>query len=216
MEVLPCHHPGPSTPGERQFAKNKFETKISQVGDPLPRCLDGPPCSQPTCCHHHLCRRTHNCPGTFLSSAVHKLKWYEGQFKAPNVSHNIRAKTWTSTATRLGSVASASYSPWYGLPYLSSSPRFFTYTSSFNIIQCIVFFRVLSYPSYSPSACRWLWARRSSLKPLKLNSAGKKAFLSNLCGKPGFLLTTSDPCNKSTKTLPKNKLGHHFPIAFSG
>lgn len=39
----------------------------------------------------------------------------ETNFKPPNMSCNIwwsRAKTWTSTATRLGSVASASYSPW--------------------------------------------------------------------------------------------------------
>ena len=127
MEVPPCHHPGPSTPGKKRhlpkskfeisFAqkrvwdlicskaslrshllkskyeisvaqkqvwdhicskaslrshllKSKFEITFAQVGDPLPRCLDGFAGAQPTRCHHHLCCRTHNCPGKFLWDCI--------------------------------------------------------------------------------------------------------------------------------------------------
>ena len=61
---------------------------------------------------------------------------------------------------------------------------------------CIAFCRVLSYPSYLPWACLWLWARRSNPKPLMLNSAAKKLhiwptsvlFHSNVCAKAWFLI----------------------------
>ena len=50
--------------------KSKFEITFAQVGDPLPRCLDGAAGPQPTRCHHHLCCRTHNCPGKFLWDCI--------------------------------------------------------------------------------------------------------------------------------------------------
>ena len=152
MEVLPCLHPGPSTPGNRHLYKSKFRTTISQVGDSLPCCLDGPPRSQPTRCHHHLCRRTHNCPGKFLSSPVEKT--IEANFDM----------TGGVPGQRLGPARLPSLVPWpQPRTYLGKGTCFHLLDSSLfslNICQCfpncISLFRVLSYPSYLPSAYQWL------------------------------------------------------------
>ena len=94
----------------------------------------------------------------------------------------------------------------------------------------IAFCRVLSYPSYSPWACRWLWARSNPnllnnwIVPRKLHIWPLPAcqcplFIQTFVPNQDFLSTCFQ--NRSVNNMQiyqitaNKKLGHYFPIAFS-